>query len=554
MRRRAPNLLVLGTALCAAAASVACSRDNAQAQANVHAAATQIGPGLASIQTLTLSIDNAPTTLDPLLTTETATQHVLDDLFEGLVALGVDGRPVPGVASDWVVSPDGKTWTFHLRADAHWSNGAPVTAQDFIYAWRREVDPKTAAAYAQFLGPLVNAPEIAAGKMPPSSLGVDSPDPRTLVIHLTAPVGYLLDLLDQQYFYPLYEPALSQWGDQWVLPQHMVCNGAFRLQEEERNTRITLAKNPNYWDASHVRLERVTYLVLPDQSIESLRFQSGEVQFAYYFPSSQYSWLKERIGDQAVTAPYLGTLMIEFNVQSPPFKNNPALRRALSMAIDRTALTRYLKQNLNEPAYDLVPPLIGYAQATQPWAQLTDSQRYAEARRAYAEAGYSKDHPLRLELSIPNQGPENRLIFDAIVDMWYRHLGADVALDVRELKVLIQEEQLHKLPLYQLAWIGDYPDALTFLDLFRTGSDANFAQYSNAHFDELISAAERATPAARYQLLSDAEAVLNEDTAMIPLFYYGSRHLIKPYVKGWQSNLIDRHPSRFMYLLEHTSN
>jgi oligopeptide transport system substrate-binding protein len=550
--QRAPNSLVLGTALCAAVVSVACSRNAAQADARA-AAAVHVGPGLAREQALTLSIDNAPSTLDPLLSSETATQHILDDLFEGLVAIGIDGRPVPGVASNWTVSADGKTWTFQLRENARWSNGATVTAQDFIYAWRRAVDPRTASAYAQFLGSLVNAQEIIDGKMPPSALGVESPNPRTLIIHLTSPVGYLLDLLDQQYFYPLYEPAISQWGDQWVLPEHMVCNGAFHLQEEIRNTRITLAKNSSYWDAQNVRLERVMYLVLPDQSVQSLRYQSGDVQFAYNFPSSQYPWLRQRFEDQAVTAPYLGTLMIEFNMQAAPFQYSPALRRALSMAIDRNVLTRYLKKGLNQDAFDLVPPLVGYTQAVPTWAKLTDAERYTEARRLYAEAGYSKEHPLRLELSVPNQGPENRLVFDAVVDMWYRHLGAQVALDQPELKVLLQQEQLHKLPLYQVAWIGDYPDALTFLDLFRTGSDANFAQYSNTHFDDLLSNAARAlNPDERYRLLSEAEGVLNEDAAMIPLFYYGSRHLIAPYVRGWQGNLVDRHPSRFVYLRAHS--
>lgn len=531
-------------ALLSVAVLVACAANGAE----------QTAPDLSAEQVLTVSLDNAPTTLDPLLTTETATQHVLDDLFEGLVTLGIDGKPVPGVARDWTVSADEKTWQFHLRPDARWSNGSPVTAQDFIYAWRREVDPKTGAAYAQSLAPLLNAQEIEAGKMPPSSLGVESPDPQTLVIHLTAPVPYLLDILNQQYFYPLYEPAISKWGDEWVLPEHMISNGAFRLEEDVRSTRVVLRKNPYYWDARSVRLERVTYLVLPDPSVHALRFQSGEVQFAYTFPSSQYQWLNSHFPEQAVTAPYLGTLLIEFNMQAKPFKDNLPLRRALSMAIDRDALTRYLKRGLNVSAVDLVPPLLGYTQADPAWAKLSDTQRYEEARRLYNEAGYSAAHPLRLELSIPSQGPDSRHVFEAVIAMWYEHLGAEVALDQRELKVLLQEEKLHKVALYQFAWTGDFPDPLTFLGLFSTGSETNFADYSSSSFDGLMGQAERsATPDKRYQLLTQAENILNDDAAMIPLFYYGSRHLIKPYVKGWQNNLIDRHPSRFMYILEHSA-
>lgn len=543
--------------LCMAVAAVLsddCSRGAAQ-QPPPPPLAVQVRSDLAAEQALTISIDTAPTTLDPLLTAESQTTHVLDDLFEGLVALGVDGKPVPGVAREWAVSEDGRTWTFHLRADARWSNGEPVTAQDFIFAWEREVDPKTGAPYAQLLASLVNAEQIMAGKLPPTALGVDSPDPHTLIVHLTASVPYFLEILDQQYFYPLYAPALKQWGDEWVSAQHMVCNGAFHLQEDARSVRIGLERNPYYWDSRNVRLQRVTYLVLPDANVHSLRFQSDEVQFTYTFPSSQFPWLKAHFADQVVTAPYLGTMMIEFNMNAPPFANNPVLRRALSMAIDRRALTHYLKQGLNEDAVDLVPPLRGYSQASPAWAHLTDEQRYAEARRLYAEAGYSFAHPLRVELSIPSQGADSRVIYEAIIDMWHRNLGAEVALDQRELRVLIQEEQLHKLAFYQLAWIGDYPDPLTFLDLFKTESETNFGQYSNANFDALMSSAEHQQDSkARYTVLSEAEDVLNQDTATIPLYYYGSRHLIKPYVKGWQSNLPDRHPSRYMYLLDHVSN
>jgi oligopeptide transport system substrate-binding protein len=514
--------------------------------------AATIESGLATPQALTLSLDNAPATLDPLLSTETATQHILDDLFEGLVALGIDGQPVPGVASDWTVGTDGKTWTFHLRANARWSNGKPVTAADFIYAWRREVDPKTGAAYAQALAPIVNAPDIAMGRLPPTALGVESPDPLTLIVHLSGPVPYFLEILDQQYFYPLYEPAISQWGDAWTRPENLVSDGAFRLEENVQSSRITLAKNPLYWDAANVHLEHVTYLTVSDAGIQSLRYQAGEVQFTYSFAVSQYDWLKSQFSDQAVTAPYLGTFMLEFNMDMPPFKHNPLLRRALAMAVDRDALARYMKKGLNIPAVGLVPPLHDYHQAVPAWAALPDQARYEEARRLYHEAGYSAQHPLRMDLTAPSQGPDSRHVLEAVAAMWQQYLGAEIGIDQREHQVLLQEESLHKIPLYQFAWIGDYPDPLTFLELFSTGSDTNFEKYSNADFDTLMKAASQETdPAKRYQLLARAEQHLIDDAAIVPLFFYGSRHLIKPYVKGWQSNLVDRHPARFMYVLKH---
>jgi oligopeptide transport system substrate-binding protein len=514
-----------------------------------------VGTELAAQQELVRSLDNAPTALDPALVSDTPAFHVLGDLFEGLVAVGIDGKPVPGVASSWKVSDDGRSWVFHLRPDARWSNGKTVTAHDFIYAWRREIDPQTGAPYAQALAPIVNALDIASSKKPITDLGVESPDPRTLVIHLTAPTPYFLDILDQQCFYPLYEPTIQRWLSNWTRPEHMVSNGAFLLADNVLHGHIILARNPFYWDARNVPLEHVTYVPISDQGIHTMRFESGEVQFTYTFPSMQYAWLRSHLGDQAVASPYLGTVMLEFNVELPPFKDNLPLRRALSMAIDRDALARYLKEGLNVAATGVVPPLDGYLQGAPAWAQISSEERYSSARKLYREAGYSEKTPLRLNINASIQGSENRHVMEAVAAMWHQHLGADIGLDEREFQVLLQEMQLHTLPLYQFTWTGDYPDPLTFLELFSTGSQTNFSGYSNPDFDELLAKAQQEIdPGRRYQILSRAERMVNDDAISIPLFYYGSRHLIKPYLKGWQTNLMDRHPSRYMYLLQHSAN
>jgi oligopeptide transport system substrate-binding protein len=520
-----------------------------------HPAALQVGTGLDAQQVLTRSLDDPPRALDPSLTDDVPTAHILGDLFEGLVAVAIDGKPVPGVASSWEISSDGKTWVFHLRREARWSNGEPVTAQDFVYAWRRELAPHTGAAYAQALAPIANAMDIVRARKPLEALGVESPNPQTLIVHLIDPTPYFLELLDQQYFFPLYEPAITRWGEEWTHPEHMVCNGPFVLTENVLNGHVTLAKNPLYWDARDVQLQRVTYLENPDSNFHKLRFLAGDLQFAGTFPPTQYTWLKAQLADQAVTAPYLGTYMMEFNFTGAPFKGNLPLRRALTMAVDRDTLVRYMKLGLNLAAVGLVPPLDGYTQATPSWAGLSTAVRYETAQRLYHEAGYSEQHPLRIDINMPAQGADDRHFMEAIAAMWHQVLGADVGIDEREFRVLLQQESLHTLPLYQFAWIGDYPDPLTFLELFSTGSQTNRSGYSNAAFDQLLDKArQEADPSRRYEILTQAEQILNEDAASIPLFYYGSRHLIKPYVKGWQSNLIDRNPSRYMYVLQHSGH
>lgn len=527
----------------------ACSASDTSAPAP---ASIRVGSALASDQTLARTLDDEPRSLDPQLTTDVPSQRISDDLFEGLVTLDVGGRVAPGVASSWQSSADGRTWVFHLRADARWSNGAPLTAQDFIYSWRREIDPHTGAQYAQALAPIVGALEIASGKAAPETLGVEAPDARTLRIHLIGPTPYLLDLLTQQYMYPVYAPAIERFGDAWVQPGHLISNGPFVLREHVIGTRITLDKNASYWDAAHVQLQRVRYYVAPDRSVQATRFMAGAVQWTDSFAANQREFLARRLGDQLVASPYFGTYMLGFNMQLPPFRDNLALREALTLALDRVPLVRYLRFGLYQPAYTLMPPLPGYRQQPPPWAALSDEARHALALRLYHQAGYSAAHPLHVELDTSLQGPDERHFFEAVAASWRALLGADVRVDEREFKVLIQERVLHKLPLFFDAWIGDYPDPYTYMELFRTGDGNNNGAYSNPRFDQLIElSSQQSDNRERYRLFEQAERVLNEDVSYLPLYYYSTRHLVKPYLRGWQSNIMDRNLSRYMYLLEH---
>jgi oligopeptide transport system substrate-binding protein len=542
--------LARGPALALSALLAGCGHEDPHA--GITAPQITLGSALAGTQSLARALDDYPRSLDPQLTTDIPSQRVLDDLFEGLVTLSIDGKPVPGAAASWEHSADSRTWVFHLRREARWSNGAPVTAEDFLYSWRREVDPRTAAGYAQALAPIVNALDIALGRKPPDSLGVEANDAHTLTVHLVAPTPYLLDLLDQVYLYPLYRPAIERYGDDWVRPEHMVSNGAFTLREEIIGNRITLAANPFYWDAAQVRLQSVVYYSMPDRAQAVLRYLAGEVQFTDSFAASQRPWLKKTLGDQVVNSPWLGTYMLAFNFSLPPFRDNAPLRQALIMSVDRAALTRYLKYDMYEPADTLMPPLAGYEPQHPSWVALSQPERNALARQLYQQAGYSAAHPLRVNISTSVQGADERHYFEAVAAMWRSVLGAEVSLDESEFKVLVQNRELQLLPLYLDSWIGDFADPVNFLQLFYGGSSLNYGGYSDPRFNTLIDrAAQEPDNAARYRLLEQSEAVLNQDAAYLPLYYYATRHLIKPYVQGWHSNLLDRNLSRYMYILEH---
>ncbi|MDE2219135.1 MAG: peptide ABC transporter substrate-binding protein [Gammaproteobacteria bacterium] len=484
--------------------------------------------------------------IDPSISTDVPAAHVLDDLFEGLTRLGQDGEPVPGVAARWETSADGRVWTFHLRA-ARWSNGAPVRAGDFVYAWRRTVDPRTASDYAEALAPVRNALAIAAGRMDVSTLGISATDERTVRVELTAPTPFLLSLLTKSYAYPQYEPVIRAHGDDWVRPEFMVSNGAFRLQEYVIGGRVTLVKNEYYWDAARVRLQRVVYLPL-DRAAQTERFFAGDLDFTESFSAEQTAWLRARLGAQVVSAPYLGNFVLGINVTRPPFAGNRALRMALTLAVDRETLVRYVRQGLYQPAWTPTPPLPGYQPPVPAWAALPEAERHALARRYYVQAGYSASHPLRVELRYPTDS-DNRRTYEALAAMWRTNLGVEAEPYNEEFRVQLNERHLKKLALFHYAWIGDYPDPLTFLQLFQTGFGYNDGGYSNPRYDALLAAAGSEPDAARrLGELAQAEAILNEDVACIPLYYYATRHLIRSYVHGWTSNIQDRNLSQYMYL------
>ncbi len=511
----------------------------------------RVGTRLAAEQTVNRALDSMPLSLDPSLATDEPSWDVIDDLFEGLTTLDVDGHAVPGVASSWQVSADGKTWVFHLRPNARWSNGDPVTAADFVYAWRREVDPKTGAENSQTLAPIVNAMPIATAKAAVDSLGVTAVDAHTLRVSLNAPTPYLLSLLANPYLQPLPRATIERYGEGWTRPGHLVDNGPFVLTGLVIGDRITLTRNPFYWDAATVHLTRVTFYPLDDAQAQVNRFLAGDVQYTDRFTTSQYPWLKSRLGDQVRTGLFFATMALGFNMTKPPFAGNRDLRLALTMAVDRKILAEKLLQGMTAPAYSLMPPLPGYIVQVPAWVSWGAERRHAEARRLYAAAGYSAAHPLRVELDYPTD-PARRDLFDALAAMWRVNLGADVEPYNEEFRVLLQEDALHKTRFFWDAWVGDYPDPFTFLQTFQTGYDQNSGEYSNPIYDALLDQARRQPNVTlRYHYFERAEALLNQDAPYVPFLYYPAEHLIKPYLKGVQLNIEDRNLSRYMYVLEH---
>ncbi len=505
-------------------------------------------------QVLHRQLSMSPRTLDPSLIEGVPAQRVSEDLFEGLTTLSPGGRVVPGVASSWQISDGGKLYVFHLRKNARWSNGKPVTAADFVFAWRREVDPRTGAEYAQALNPIKNADEVMSGKLPPSKLDVEARGPHTLVVHLRAPTPYFLAVLTNAYYYPLYPPTVTKWGDAWTRPLHIVGNGAFMLATWVVNGHLTLKKNPYYWDAEKVRLRKVIYYVVRNPGSALSQYLAGDLDWTASpsaFPRSEKGWVAKHLGKQLHVTPYFGNAYLGFMITEKPF-NNRDLRLALSMALDRKVLAKYVMRGLAEPAYSLMPPLHGYKQQAPEWAHWSRVKRLAEARKLYRKAGYSKEHPLRVRLLYMTEGPSVRHFMEALQTMWHRALGADIILYNEQWKVYLQDVQYGHAKLFWSAWIGDYPDPYTFAQLFYKGFAMNYGHFNDPQYNTLIDKADHeANNEKRYRIFEKASRIINRQMPYIPLYYYAAYRVVKPYVAGWKPNVMDRHLSQYMYILKH---
>jgi oligopeptide transport system substrate-binding protein len=495
-----------------------------------------------------------PGTLDPQKSTGVYEDSIISELLVGLTQDDAHGRAEPGMAERWSVSPDGLTWTFHLRP-ALWSDGVPVTAADFVYALRRTVDPRSVSEFASLLYVIRNARPIVEGKAAVDTLGVREVDPRTLEITLEHPAPYLPELLKHHSAYPLPRHVVERWGAGWTKPGRYVSNGPFVLAEWRLGDFVRLVRNPRYWDSRSVCLDQVFYYPTSDSVAAERRVLRGELDANTDIQSNRIAHLREnpRAAPYVRTHTYLGTAYIAFN--SGPKSRNPALRdprvrRALSLAIDRDFITRKLLRGGQAPAYGFTPPGV----ANYPvqgvrvaWADWPLSRRQAEARRLLAEAGYGAGgRRLKLELKHRNT-PDPMLLAPAIQADW-RAVGVDVQLAQQETQIAYQDYRLRNFDAADAAWIADYNDPLTFLYIHRsdTGSQ-NYGDYANPAFDALLDAADREPDAGRRAaLLARAEAMMLADAPVAPVFFYVSKNLVSPRFSGWTDNLVDRHRMRLV--------
>ena len=518
--------------LCAVLALTACDGETAPEERTTSSAGSNSSKH--GERTLVRGNYYEPESLDPHKV-QSYEVYILLDLHEGLVNLSPSGEIIPGVAERWE-SEDNKVYTFHLRSDARWSNGDAVTADDFVYSWRRLVDPATASPYGSYLetAQVENARAILAGAKPPEELGITALDKHTLQVTLEQPLGYFITMLPLPVTSPVHRPTVEQHGDRWTRPEYHVSNGAFSLSKWTPNSHVTVTANPHYWDAGSVRLDKVTFLPISSPHSELSLFLAGDLDIAAQAPSEQLAKLLAERPGEVRTTPIFGTRFVTFNTAQPPF-NNPLLRQALSYAIDRDVLTTKVIGNGSTPTYSLTPSSI---LADEPipigGSLIGQAQRESFARELYAQAMPNSEQPLRFEL-IYQSGGNNKKEALAVASMWKRVLGIEVDLLNLDNKDRLQRLTQGDFAVALSIWFADYGDASSMLELYRSDSSLNVSNYQNPSYDQLLkSASKLADVEARNALYLQAEEILAEEAAVAPLYQWANTQLVKSHVGGYQ--------------------
>ncbi|HSK38805.1 MAG TPA: peptide ABC transporter substrate-binding protein [Arenibaculum sp.] len=490
-----------------------------------------------------------PETLDVHKSTGVPESYIQMDLFEGLLTSGPDAKPVPGAAEGWTISEDGLVYTFRIRDDAKWSDGTDVTAEDFVHAWRRLVDPATASDYAFFLWPVVNGEAITKGEKAPDELGAEAVDAKTLKVTLRAPTPYFLSAQLHHATYPISKANHETFGEDYLKPGNLVSNGAYMLDEHVPQSYVKAVKNPHFHDAGNVAVDTVFFYATEDIDAEFKRFRAGELDTTYEMPPQQITWAKRNMPEEFRNFAYFGTYFYNFNLNNEPWKSNPGLRKALSLAVDRDILVEKVAQGGELPAYGWVPPGVnGYESQSLDYAGMTQQERDELAKELLADAGYGPDNPLKIEF-LYNTSERHKKIAIAVASMWKQKLGIDTTMMNEEWKVFLETRNKKQYKdLARHGWIGDYNDPNSFLELLRSDiGEQNPSAYSNPEFDELmIRAGQEKDAEARMELMQRAEAVMLEDHAILPLYFYTRPHMAGTHVKGWVDNIMNFHPTRYV--------
>ena len=494
-----------------------------------------------------------PESLDPHKAKTIQAGDVQRDLGEGLTGYDAGGELILAAAKRMKKSDDGKTYTFWLRPGGKWSNGDKVTAHDFVFSFRRLVNPATAAFYAQqSLGDVVNANAIIAGDKPAGDLGVVAVEDLQLQITLNKPVSYFRRLLTHPSTFPVHRASVELHGDAHARPGKLVSNGAYKLQAWEIGSYIEVVRNEHYRNNEQTAIDRVRHHITPEDMVELNRYRAGELDITASVPSEAFRQMQKERPDELRVSPYLAVYYYGFNLSKPPFRDNVKLRQALSMAIDRETLTEKIIGRGEKPAYGWVAPgVINYEPRQFRYAKLSPQERHTKARELFREAGYGDTNPLKLQLDY-NTSDAHENIAQAVQAMWKDVLNVETTLNNQEQRVLLDNIRTQEnTQVFLSGWTGDYDDAHAFLSIMESGNPSNMTGYSNEDYDlQMRRAAAATVPRVPQGFQEEAETILLADHPMIPVYFFVNKNMVSPRVRGWEDNVLNYHYSQYLSLSE----
>ncbi len=487
-----------------------------------------------------IDVGSEAPSLDPTLAEDNSSTRIMYDLFAGLVDFDQSNKIIPGMASSWDISPDAKTYTFHLRPNLKFSDGSPITANNFVYSWRRLIDPKVASPYNFLLSRLVNAREIMDGKQNPDNLGVYAPDSLTLVAKLNQPDDAFLNEIAMPNTMVVSQKNIEKFGSAWTKPQNMITSGAYKLKEHVVNGYILAEKNPNFWDAANVSIKEVKYLPYDDKNASIPAYRSGGLDMTFQsVPADQFSQLRKDYPEELHLFRQEAIYYYDFSWNNPELAKNAKLRQALSMAIDRKVLTNDVLKMGQVPLYSTATDTVEggkYKGLDYEWGSWSRDKQIAEAKKLYAEAGYSATNPYTVSISY-NTNDLHKKTALAVAAMWKSVLGVNVNLQNQEWKTFIQTRHKGGYQIARDGWIADYNSVTSYTNLYECKNDQNNSHYCNSKYDKLIEQAKADTNQDhKVDFYREALRIPLNDYAVIPLFQYTIQVLVKPYVTGFDSN------------------
>lgn len=511
------------------------------------------GTILAENQEVTRHLKDEPASLDPVKSVGLTEAQVMRDLFEGLVNQDNHGKPVPGVALNWSTS-DNRVWLFKLRPDARWSNGEPVTAQDFVYSWQRLVSPNTTSPFAWFaaLAGINNAQDIIDGKLPVEQLGVEAVDAHTLKVVLNKPVPYFPSLTANFSLFPVHRGTVEKFGADWIKEGNLVGNGAFVLSSRVVNEKIVLVPNTNYWDNKNTVITKVTFVPINQESHATNRYLAGDLDITESFPKQRYQKLLKDIPNEVFTPDQLGTYYYAFNTQRAP-TSDVRVRKALSMAIDRQLIASKVLGTGEKPAYYFTPDVTdGFKPEKGLYNSHSQKELDQQAKALLQDAGFGANKPLELTL-LYNSSENHQKIAIAIASMWKKKLGVEVKLVNQEWKTYIDSRNTGNFDVIRASWIGDFNEPSTFLSLLTSLHSGNIPKFNSQQYDDVIASASIETnEQLRNQYYNKAEAIIAKEAPIAPVYQYTNARLIKPWLKGYPiENPEDVAYSHSFYIIKH---